>query len=64
MNPAAAQNPPPFSICVYCGSRPGHDAAYADLARQVGRWIGRNGGQLVYGGGKNGLMGQVADAAL
>lgn len=64
MNPAPAQNPPPFSICVYCGSRPGHDAAYADLARQVGRWIGRNGGQLVYGGGKNGLMGQVADAAL
>lgn len=53
-----------FSVCVYCGSRPGLDAAYADTARQVGQWIARHGGQLVYGGGHNGLMGTVADAAL
>ena len=55
---------PAFSICVYCGSRPGLDPAFAQAAQQVGTWIGRHGGQLVYGGGKSGLMGVVADAAL
>jgi len=55
---------PAFSICVYCGSRPGVDPAFAEAARQVGRWIGAHGGQLVYGGGRNGLMGVVADATL
>ncbi len=53
-----------FSLCVYCGSRPGHTAAFAEVARQVGEWIGQQGGQLVYGGGHNGLMGVVADATL
>ncbi|MCY7370853.1 MAG: TIGR00730 family Rossman fold protein [Polaromonas sp.] len=53
-----------FSVCVYCGSRPGGDAAFAAVAAQVGDWIGRHGGQLVYGGGRNGLMGIVADATL
>ncbi len=55
---------PAFSICVYCGSRPGNEPGFADLARAVGDWIGRHGGQLVYGGGNNGLMGVVADATL
>ena len=55
---------PAFSICVYCGSRPGADPAFADVAAQVGDWIGRHGGQLVYGGGRAGLMGIVADATL
>lgn len=55
---------PAFSICVYCGSRPGADPAFTDAARHVGRWIGQHGGQLVYGGGNNGLMGLVADATL
>ena len=55
---------PAFSVCVYCGSRPGALPAYAELAREVGQWIGRHGGQLVYGGGRNGLMGLVADATL
>ena len=53
-----------FSLCVYCGSRPGNSPEFADLARQVGRWIGQHGGQLVYGGGRSGLMGILADAAL
>ena len=53
-----------FTLCVYCGSRPGHDPAHAALARAVGRWIGESGAQLVYGGGHHGLMGMVADAAL
>ena len=53
---------PSFSICVYCGSRPGENPLFADAARTVGRWIGERGGQLVYGGGRSGLMGIVADA--
>ncbi|UJW82455.1 TIGR00730 family Rossman fold protein [Hydrogenophaga sp. SL48] len=55
---------PTFSLCVYCGSRPGADPTFADAARAVGEWIGRHGGQLVYGGGRNGLMGLVADATM
>lgn len=55
---------PAFSLCVYCGSRPGSDPAYTELARAVGTWIGQHQGQLVYGGGKAGLMGAVAQATL
>jgi uncharacterized protein (TIGR00730 family) len=55
---------PSFSLCVYCGSKPGTDPAFAQAAVDVGTWIGRHGGQLVYGGGRNGLMGIVADATL
>ena len=57
-------NTPAFSICVYCGSRPGNHPEFTTLATQVGTWIGAHGGQLVYGGGRNGLMGTVADATL
>jgi hypothetical protein len=53
---------PAFSVCVYCGSRPGENSAFADAATAVGAWIGRHGGQLVYGGGRSGLMGTVAEA--
>ena len=53
-----------FSICVYCGSRPGQNAAFAQAATAIGTLIGQRGGQLVYGGGRAGLMGMVADAAL
>ena len=55
-------NTPAFSVCVYCGSRNGIQPEYADVARQVGTWIGQHNGQLVYGGGNNGLMGLVAQA--
>jgi len=53
---------PAFSVCVYCGSKFGADPRFSDLATEVGRWIGEHGGQLVYGGGRNGLMGLVADS--
>ena len=55
---------PAFSLCVYCGSRPGANPAFANTARAVGQWIGEHGGQLIYGGGRNGLMGIVADATM
>ena len=53
---------PAFSLCVYCGSRPGRLEAFTQTAKAVGEWIGRHQGQLVYGGGNNGLMGVVAAA--
>ena len=52
------------TICVYCGSRPGTLAAFSEAAHTVGTEIGRRGWRLVYGGGRAGLMGVVADAAL
>ena len=55
---------PAFSLCVYCGSRSGTQPEFAAIAALVGTWIGAHGGQLVYGGGRNGLMGILADAAL
>jgi uncharacterized protein (TIGR00730 family) len=55
---------PHFSICIYCGSKPGEDPRFAEVAAEVGRWIGEHGGQLVYGGGRNGLMGIVAESTM
>ena len=55
---------PAFSLCVYCGSRPGVLSQYSEVAQEVGRWIAQHDGQLVYGGGHNGLMGALADATL
>lgn len=53
---------PAFSICVYCGSRPGERPEFTEAAQAVGRWIGERRGQLVYGGGRTGLMGTVAES--
>jgi len=61
---APSQRTPAFSVCVYCGSKPGQRPEFAQISMQVGRWIGQHGGQLVYGGGRNGLMGVVAQATL
>jgi uncharacterized protein (TIGR00730 family) len=52
------------SICVFCGSSPGHDPRYVTAAADVGERLAERGIQLVYGGGRRGLMGAVADAAL
>jgi uncharacterized protein (TIGR00730 family) len=61
---APLADPAPMRVCVYCGSRPGTQAAYAASARELGRAIGARRWQLVYGGGHVGLMGMVADATL
>ena len=55
---------PAFSICVYCGSRNGVSPRYVQVAQEVGHWIGSHQGQLVYGGGENGLMGLVAKSTM
>lgn len=52
------------SVCVYCGSSPGNRPEYAQTARALGKALVENGMSLVYGGGKVGLMGIVADAVL
>jgi uncharacterized protein (TIGR00730 family) len=52
------------SICVFCGSSIGANDAYRDAAAQLGELLAERGIRLVYGGGKVGLMGVVADAAL
>jgi uncharacterized protein (TIGR00730 family) len=54
----------PRRICVFCGASPGVGPAYLELARDVGRGLAERGIGLVYGGGRVGLMGAVADAAL
>jgi uncharacterized protein (TIGR00730 family) len=51
-------------VCVFCGSSPGQHPDYARAAREVGTLLARASIGLVYGGGKTGLMGEVADAAL
>jgi|SRR5271168_1475938 len=51
-------------ICVFCGSNSGVQEAYAQAARAVGQLLCRRGIELVYGGGKVGLMGALADACL
>lgn len=51
-------------LCVFCGSNPGHDPAYRALAEKLGRFLAVRGIGIVYGGGRIGLMGALADAAL
>jgi uncharacterized protein (TIGR00730 family) len=52
------------SVCVFAGSNPGADPAFEDAAVQLGRMLALRGINVVYGGGKVGLMGVLADAAL
>jgi uncharacterized protein (TIGR00730 family) len=52
------------TVCVFCGSSPGTNPAFAEAARQLGRGLARRRVGLVYGGASVGLMGIVADAAI
>jgi uncharacterized protein (TIGR00730 family) len=52
------------SICVYCGSSPGHDDIYVKAGHLLGRSIAKAGLRLVYGGGTKGIMGAVAEGAI
>ncbi len=66
--PTALRGEPPAvpitSLCLFCGSKPGADPAFAALAAGVGHLAATRGLTLVYGGGGNGLMGLAARAAL
>jgi uncharacterized protein (TIGR00730 family) len=52
------------SLCVFCGSNGGADPVYLDAAARTGRALAERRVRLVYGGGKVGMMGAIADAAL
>ncbi len=51
-------------ICVYCGSGPGTDPAFAESARAFGSVLAENGIGLVFGGGSVGMMGMLAKSVL
>ena len=51
-------------ICVFCGSNLGARTAYVEAAENLGKLLGKRGIGLVYGGGKVGLMGKIADSVL
>jgi uncharacterized protein (TIGR00730 family) len=53
-----------LSICVFCGSAPGVRPSYSAAARELGASLAQQSMTLVYGGGRLGLMGILADAAL
>ena len=55
---------PVATICVFCGANTGRDPAFAAAAIELGVAIAAAGHELVYGGGRVGLMGALADAAL
>ena len=57
------QTAPVRSICVFCGSRPGTNPAYAQAAEEIGTALAGSRWRLVYGAGDVGLMGTVARAA-
>jgi uncharacterized protein (TIGR00730 family) len=52
------------AVCVYCGSAPGSRPVYAAAAQAFGRALALSGLTLVYGGGRVGLMGLLADSVL
>ncbi len=52
------------AVAVFCGSRTGNDPAYRAAAQALGHGLAKAGIRLVYGGGRIGLMGVMADAAL
>ncbi|HUJ06944.1 MAG TPA: TIGR00730 family Rossman fold protein [Streptosporangiaceae bacterium] len=52
------------ALCVFCGSSTPPDPRYGAAARALGTFIAERGIELVYGGGRVGLMGEVAGAAL
>ncbi len=52
------------NICVYCGSADGLDSVYLKSAEKLGSLIAQNQCKLIYGAGKTGLMGAVADGVL
>ncbi|MET0772066.1 MAG: TIGR00730 family Rossman fold protein [Candidatus Limnocylindrales bacterium] len=52
------------AVAVFCGSLPGRDPVFLERARSLGALLAERGITLVYGGGRVGLMGAVADGAL
>lgn len=60
----APSEPHPIRVCVFCGSSTGSAPAHAATAAELGHLLAERGVGLVFGGGRVGLMGVVADAVL
>lgn len=54
----------PYSVCVFCGARPGKDAAFLEAANALGKALAEADMRLVYGAGDVGVMGAVAQSAM
>lgn len=52
------------AIAIFCGSKSGHNEAYIKAAQALGSLLAQKGLEMIYGGGKNGLMGCVADSVM
>ena len=52
------------SLCVFCGSKSGFKSHYEQAARKLGKLFLKNGIQLIYGGGRTGLMGTISNTIL
>lgn len=53
-----------MNIVVYCGASNGNDPVYRQTAKNLGEWIADQKHTLIYGGGKAGLMGVIADSVI
>lgn len=53
-----------MNITVYLGANEGNDPSLKEAVRELGTWIGKSGNNLVYGGSKSGLMGELAESVL
>ncbi len=60
--PSPRSRPP--AVCVFCGARPGSEPRFLEIAARAGALLASGGATVVYGGGRVGMMGAVADAAL
>ncbi len=52
------------TVCVFCAANPGVHPVYVERAAAMGRFLAQSGRRIVYGGGRTGLMGALADSAL
>ncbi|HRP89590.1 MAG TPA: TIGR00730 family Rossman fold protein [Edaphocola sp.] len=52
------------NILVFCGAKPGNDKEFTEKAYELGSYMAKNNLRLIYGGGKTGMMGAVADGVL
>ena len=53
-----------MNITVYLGANAGNDPKLQEAVEALGKWIGENGHDLIYGGSKCGLMGAIAESVL
>src|SRR5512141_2691576 len=52
------------TVCVFCAASPGVHPVYVERARAMGRYLAESGRRVVFGGGRTGLMGALAEGAL